>query len=80
MNIYWFSDKDGHFWLVIVARNEQEAWEIFSKTDADQRTVEELKEEYELDQTTVVGEKSGIIATIFPLEVDFYLKEEPKID
>lgn len=80
MNIYWFSDKDGHYWIVIVANNKQEAWKILAHQDEDEKTVKELQEEYELVQRTVIGKKSGVIATIYPLEVKFYLEEKPETD
>lgn len=77
MKIYWFGEKEGHFWMVILARRKCEAWDILAKEEPDIKTLRELKGKYDLDQVTTITGESGVIANIWPLEVTFQIREKP---
>ena len=81
MKLYWFSDEDGHFWLVVAAENEERAWELLAREqyteEGEKMTLEETKKNMQLNAVTVIGEKEGEVASIFPLECGFTISEEP---
>ena len=77
MNIYWFSDNDGHEWYVMVATDELKAWELLAnENDSD---VETVQEQYDLEKVTTIDATSqGKIAWIIPLECTFSIKRKPE--
>lgn len=82
MNLYWFCDEDGHFWVVMAAPTEKRAWELFlakeqSIVGQEETTMEELQEEHEIGAVTGLTAQEGEVAVIFPLEVNFSIRKEP---
>jgi hypothetical protein len=75
MTLYWFSDEEGGFWMVVAARTDDSAWQQLATAMKQELT--QAKEEYKLNAKTEVSDKEGEVATIFPREVNFYIKAEP---
>ena len=83
MKLYWFSDEDGGHWTLIAAHNDNRAWELFAQMSYsdDSMSIEpgisikEAQEAYVLNATTEVNDNEGEVASIFPREVYFAIKE-----
>ncbi|MDQ5952424.1 MAG: hypothetical protein QG626_552 [Patescibacteria group bacterium] len=73
MRIFWFSDEEGAFWNVIAAKSEERAWELLAAQQ--EKTVEQLKTDTELNAVTEIGDREGRIATIYPHEVYFAIRD-----
>lgn len=88
MKLFWFSDEDGHFWQIFAARSVEAAWQLFTtdyvkdnryndkvKDKSADDVQNMLKEKYELNAITEITDAEGEVATIFPLECNFYIKK-----
>jgi hypothetical protein len=76
MNLYWFSDSQGHDWRVFTARTEKRARVLLASSLA----VDEIEESYDLDHVTEIGDTEGQVAWILPLEVTFSVFKKPKTE
>lgn len=74
MYLYWFADEDGGVWEVVVAKDETKAWQCLASDQKE--SIEKIKEKFDLEAETHITDREGVIATIFPHEVNFYIKEQ----
>ncbi len=86
MKLYWFSDEEGARWEIIAANTEQKAWELFASAiykydphapNTPAELVAKAQEKFELNAITDVSEGEGIVAVIFPREVNFTIRKSP---
>lgn len=85
MNLYWFSDHDGHEWNVFTAGSEERAWQLLMKAsrlnDALKgKPLEDVKAYYDLDGVTKLNPHvEGQVAWILPLQVNFAIFQKAGI-
>ncbi len=81
MNLYWFSDEEGHFWQVIAAKSDDGAWEILSRKERENASPENIHEKYQLcAKTSMITDQEGVVAVVWPLEVNFSINDKPDGD
>lgn len=90
MNLYWFSDEEGGHWNIIAAKDENEAWQLLAACSHSNKPYdpafgvdrkmdeEEAREFFELNAVTCIDDiTTGEVASIFPREVNFTIRETP---
>lgn len=90
MKLFWFmTNPDGDVWSVIAAFEEETAWRLLAEKSYSNKegqsgkgiSSEEMREQYSLAAVTELdGKKEGEVASIFPHEVNFYIKTAPGSD
>ncbi len=77
MNLFWFSDREGAFWQLIVANSEESARRILEETKPEGEDDDTDVSPLELVAVTALNGSEGEVATIFPHEVTFNINDSP---